>query len=130
VAWWSLGPPGHVCAGDLAVTSNTITFLSKNVTQAANGPATEQRGDETSGGSLSLVPLPLSRSLQSSVRPPERSFRAARYGLVVSKEVRVWRAGWGVAFAGLIVVFTGLGTVGFIVMIVGFAIAAWSRTLV
>jgi hypothetical protein len=48
----------------------------------------------------------------------------------MSNELRVRHAGWAVAFAGLIVVFTGPTTIGFIVMLAGFAIAAWSRTLV
>ncbi len=42
-AWWSLGPPGHVCASDLAVTINTITFLSKNVTQRPSARLLKER---------------------------------------------------------------------------------------
>jgi hypothetical protein len=36
-AGWSLGSPVHVCAGDLAVTSDAITLMTQNVAQAAEG---------------------------------------------------------------------------------------------
>jgi len=42
-ARWSLGPPGHVCAGDPAVTSNAITFLTQNVTRGVERYVTARR---------------------------------------------------------------------------------------
>jgi hypothetical protein len=48
----------------------------------------------------------------------------------MTRESQVRCGGLAVAVAGLVVVFTGAATIGYIVMIVGFLISAWSRTIV
>jgi hypothetical protein len=48
----------------------------------------------------------------------------------MTREMQVRCGGVAIAVAGLVVVFAGVATIGFVVIIVGCLVSAWSRTIV